>query len=52
MFDSGKRLEIGVFSEWFHQRSDKKIENKELGEGGFANGHVIHLEKELPSDKA
>ena len=30
----------------------KKIENKELGEGGFANGHVIHLEKELPSDKA
>ncbi|RZB71603.1 protein SUPPRESSOR OF MAX2 1-like [Glycine soja] len=30
----------------------KKIENKELGEGAFANAHVIHLEKELPSDKA
>ncbi|KAK7388452.1 hypothetical protein VNO78_23268 [Psophocarpus tetragonolobus] len=30
----------------------KKIENKELGDGAFANAHVIHLEKELPSDKA
>jgi len=30
----------------------KKIENKELGDGPFANAHVIHLEKELPSDKA
>ncbi|XP_027329172.1 protein SUPPRESSOR OF MAX2 1 isoform X2 [Abrus precatorius] len=30
----------------------KKIENKELGDGAFANAHVIRLEKELPSDKA
>lgn len=30
----------------------KKIENKELGEGAFSNAHVIHLEKELPSDRA
>ncbi|XP_061347467.1 protein SUPPRESSOR OF MAX2 1-like isoform X2 [Gastrolobium bilobum] len=30
----------------------KKIENKELGDGAFSNAHVIHLEKELPSDRA
>ncbi|KAL5066099.1 hypothetical protein RYX36_027836 [Vicia faba] len=30
----------------------KKIENKELGEVAFSNAHVIHLEKELPSDRA
>lgn len=30
----------------------KKIENKELGDAVFANAHVIHLEKEIPSDKA
>ncbi|KAK7291907.1 hypothetical protein RIF29_07450 [Crotalaria pallida] len=32
----------------------RKIENKELGEAGsgFGNAHVIHLEKELPSDRA
>ncbi|CAL0330383.1 unnamed protein product [Lupinus luteus] len=32
----------------------KKIENKELGEAsfGFSNVHVIHLEKEIPSDRA
>ncbi|RDX80870.1 Protein SUPPRESSOR OF MAX2 1, partial [Mucuna pruriens] len=30
----------------------KKIEKKELGDGAFANAHVIHLEKELPSDKS
>ncbi|KAK7329847.1 hypothetical protein VNO77_24028 [Canavalia gladiata] len=30
----------------------KKIENKELGDGAFGDAHVIHLEKELPSDKA
>ncbi|CAK8564231.1 unnamed protein product [Lathyrus sativus] len=30
----------------------RKIENKELGEGAFSNAHVIHLEKELPSDRA
>ncbi|KAJ1433535.1 P-loop containing nucleoside triphosphate hydrolase [Sesbania bispinosa] len=29
----------------------KKIENKELGDSAFTNAHVIHLEKELPSDK-
>lgn len=29
-----------------------KIENKELGEGAFSNAHVMHLEKELPSDRA
>ncbi|KAL2338587.1 hypothetical protein Fmac_013033 [Flemingia macrophylla] len=30
----------------------KKIVNKELADGAFANAHVIHLEKELPADKS
>ncbi|KAK7265314.1 hypothetical protein RJT34_32932 [Clitoria ternatea] len=30
----------------------RKIEKKELGEGVFENAEVIHLEKELPSEKA
>ena len=34
----------------------RKIESKELGEGAFGivgfNAHVVHLEKELPSEKA